>query len=79
MVGPSHHLMLRRIDRPVRFDRFPVTVKRYNRFLEAVRRDGSQEWDHPAKPPEFSHDPCLERLRLRDYFTDPAYENHPAF
>jgi len=78
LVGPSHHLMLRRIDQPVRFDRFPVTVKRYNRFLEAVRRDGSQEWDHPAKPPEFSHEPWVERLRLRDYFTDPAYENHPA-
>lgn len=78
LVGPSHHLMLRRIDKPVRFDRFPVTVGRYNRFLEAVRRDGSQEWDHPAKPPGFSHEPWLERLRLRDYFINPAYENHPA-
>ena len=26
MVGPGHHLMLRRVERPVRFDQFPVTV-----------------------------------------------------
>ena len=29
LVGPGHHLMLRRIERPVVFDRFPVTVARY--------------------------------------------------
>ncbi|MEV6151262.1 SUMF1/EgtB/PvdO family nonheme iron enzyme [Nonomuraea sp. NPDC052129] len=78
MVGPSHHLMLRRVERPVRFDRLPVTVGRYNRFLEAVRQHGSEEWDHPAKPPESSHEPWQERLRIPDYFTDPAYENLPA-
>ncbi|MFC0862545.1 SUMF1/EgtB/PvdO family nonheme iron enzyme [Sphaerimonospora cavernae] len=78
LVGPSHHLMLRRIERPVRFDRFPVTVARYNRFLEAVRRYGSREWDHPDQPPGFSHEPWRERLRVASYFTDPAYENHPA-
>ncbi len=78
LVGPSHHLMLRRVERPVRFDQFPVTVRRYNRFLEAVRRQGSQEWDHPAKPPEFSHEPWWERLRVKEYFIGPAYEDHPA-
>ncbi|MFF3445286.1 SUMF1/EgtB/PvdO family nonheme iron enzyme [Streptosporangium sp. NPDC002721] len=78
LVGPSHHLMLRRVERPVRFDRFPVTVSRYNRFLEAVREHGSQQWDHPDKPPEFSHEPWQERLKVQEYFTDPAYENHPA-
>lgn len=78
LVGPSHHLMLRRVERPVRFDRFSVTVGRYNRFLETVRRHGSREWDHPAKPAEFSHEPWQERLRIQEYFTDPAYENHPA-
>ncbi|MCG5213106.1 SUMF1/EgtB/PvdO family nonheme iron enzyme [Streptosporangium soli] len=78
LVGPSHHLMLKRIDQPVRFDRFPVTVARYNQFLQAVRRDGSQQWDHPDKPAEFSHEPWQERLRLQDYFTNPAYADHPA-
>ncbi|MEV6862455.1 SUMF1/EgtB/PvdO family nonheme iron enzyme [Streptosporangium subroseum] len=78
LVGPSHHLMLRHVERPVRFDRFPVTVGRYNRFLEAIHRDGSQQWDHPDKPPEFSHEPWQERLKVQAYFTDPAYENHPA-
>ncbi|MEO3793818.1 SUMF1/EgtB/PvdO family nonheme iron enzyme [Nonomuraea sp. B10E15] len=78
LVGPSHHLMLRHVERPIRFDRFPVTVARYNRFLEEVRRHGSQEWDHPAKPSETSHEPWQDRLKVQDYFTDPAYENHPA-
>src|SRR5262249_47346706 len=41
LVGPSHHLMLRRVERSVRFDRYPVTVARYKRFLAAVARDGS--------------------------------------
>jgi hypothetical protein len=78
LVGPSHHLMLRRVERPVRFDRFPVTVGRYNRFLEAIRRYGPQRWDHPDKPSKFSHEPWRERLKVQEYFTDPAYENHPA-
>ncbi|MEV6981835.1 SUMF1/EgtB/PvdO family nonheme iron enzyme [Sphaerisporangium sp. NPDC051017] len=70
--------MLRRIDRPIRFDRFPVTVARYNRFLEAVRQDGSRQWDHPDQPAEISHEPWQDRLRIPDYFTDPAYQNYPA-
>ncbi|MGW4411776.1 SUMF1/EgtB/PvdO family nonheme iron enzyme [Nonomuraea sp. NPDC004702] len=78
LVGPSHHLMLKRVERSIRFDRFPVTVSRYNRFLEAVRRYGSRQWDHPERPQEFSHEPWQERLRVQEYFTDPAYEGHPA-
>ncbi|HEY9469649.1 MAG TPA: SUMF1/EgtB/PvdO family nonheme iron enzyme [Propionibacteriaceae bacterium] len=78
LVGPSHHLMLRRIEQPVRFDRYAVTVGRYNHFLEAVREQGSAQWDHPDKPPEYSHEPWLERLRVQDYFTNPAYEMYPA-
>ncbi|MEU8272509.1 SUMF1/EgtB/PvdO family nonheme iron enzyme [Sphaerisporangium sp. NPDC049002] len=78
LVGPSHHLMLRRVERPVRFDRFPVTVGRYSRFLKAVRQHGSHEWDHPGKPPAYSHEPWQERLKVQDYFTDRAYENHPV-
>ncbi|MFI0423209.1 SUMF1/EgtB/PvdO family nonheme iron enzyme [Spongiactinospora sp. 9N601] len=78
LVGPSHHLMLRRIERPVRFDRFLVTVERYNRFLDAVRQGGSQQWDHPDMPNGITHEPWLERLRVPGYYTDPAYANHPA-
>jgi formylglycine-generating enzyme required for sulfatase activity len=78
VVGPSHHLMLRRIERPVRFDRFPVTVGRYKQFLEAVARDGSAQWDHPAMPAGYTHEPWRERLRVPSYYDDPAYDNHPA-
>jgi hypothetical protein len=78
LVGPSHHLMLRRIERPVRVDRFPVTVGRYKRFLEAVAQQGSAEWDHPAMPDGYSHEPWRERLRVPTYYEDPSYENHPA-
>lgn len=78
LVGPSHNLMLRRVERPVRFDRFPVTVGRYNRFLDAVRRYGSRQWDHPDMPEGLSHEPWQERLKIQEYYTDPAYENYPA-
>jgi hypothetical protein len=78
LVGPSHHLMLRRIERPVRLDRFPVTVARYNRFLDAVTRHGSARWDHPAMPSKYTHQPWRERLRVPGYYDDPAYENYPA-
>jgi hypothetical protein len=78
LVGPSHHLMLRRIERPVKIDQFPVTVGRYKRFLDAVAREGSAQWDHPAMPEEYTHEPWRERLRVPSYFDDPAYENHPA-
>jgi hypothetical protein len=50
VVGPGHHLMLRRTEQPVRLDRFPVTVRRYKRFLDAIAREGSAHWDHPAMP-----------------------------
>ncbi len=78
LVGPSHHLMLRRVERPVRFDRFPVTVGRYRRFLEAVVREGPGRWAHPAAPASHSYQPWSERLRVPDYYDDPAYEEHPA-
>lgn len=78
VVGPSHHLMLRTIEKPVRFDRDAVTVGRYKRFLAAVEREGSGQWDHPEMPPEQSHQPWRDRLNVSDYYEDPAYENHPA-
>jgi Sulfatase-modifying factor enzyme 1/NACHT domain len=78
LVGPSHHLMLRRLQRPVRLDQFPVTVERYKRFLEAVARDGSARWNHPAMPDGYTHEPWRERLRVPGYYDDPAYDNHPA-
>jgi hypothetical protein len=78
LVGPSHHLMLRRIERPVRLDRFPVTVSRYQRFLAAIAEHGSAQWDHPAMPPGYTHQPWRERLRIPAYYDDPAYGNHPA-
>jgi formylglycine-generating enzyme required for sulfatase activity len=78
LLGPSDHLMLRRLTRPVRFDRHAVTVGRYNAFLTAVEEHGSGEWDHPDMPAEVSHRPWRERLRVQDYFDDPAYTDHPA-
>jgi formylglycine-generating enzyme required for sulfatase activity/energy-coupling factor transporter ATP-binding protein EcfA2 len=78
LAGPSHHLMLRRITHPVRFDRYPVTVARYNQFLDAVTRHGSAHWDHPAMPAGYTHQPWRERLRVPGYYDDPAYHNHPA-
>ena len=78
LVGPSHHLMLRRVDRPVRLDRFPVTVGRYKEFLAAVARDGSGRWDHPAMPAGYTHEPWRERLRVPGYYDDPAYDDYPA-
>ena len=78
VVGPGHHLMLRRVDRPVRLDRFPVTVARYKEFLAAAARQGSAQWDHPDMPPGYTHEPWRERLRIPAYYDDPAYANHPA-
>ena len=78
VVGPSHHLMLRTVDRPVRFDRYAVTVGRYKRFLAAVEREGSSQWDHPEMPPEQTHQPWRDRLAIPDYYENPAYEDHPA-
>lgn len=78
LVGPSHHLMLRRIQRPVRIDRFPVTVARYKRFLAAVDRYGGDQWNHPGTPDGHSHQPWQERLRVPGYYDNPAYEMYPA-
>ena len=78
LVGPSHHLMLRRVDRPVRLDRFAVTVGRYKEFLAAVARDGSARWDHPGMPGGYTHEPWRERLRVPGYYDDPAYDGYPA-
>jgi len=78
LVGPSHELMLRRIERPVRLDRTPVTVARYKRFLDAVAREGSSRWDHPGMPAGSAHAPWRERLRIPGYYDDPAYADHPA-
>ncbi|HVB42688.1 MAG TPA: SUMF1/EgtB/PvdO family nonheme iron enzyme [Streptosporangiaceae bacterium] len=58
--------------------RFPVTVERYKRFLDAVAREGSARWDHPDMPAGQTHAPWRERLRVPGYYDDPAYGNHPA-
>jgi formylglycine-generating enzyme required for sulfatase activity len=78
VVGPSHHLMLRRIDQAVRIDQFPVTVRRYKEFLADVVRAGSAEWDHSETPAGHSHEPWRDRLRVPDYYDDPAYDDYPA-
>ncbi|WP_462188236.1 formylglycine-generating enzyme family protein, partial [Frankia sp. CcWB2] len=78
LVGPSHRLLLRKIEKPVLFDEFPVTVGRYKAFLAAVAEQGCAQWDHPGAPPGHTHEPWRERLRNPEYFTDPAYDNYPA-
>lgn len=78
LVGPSHRLLLRTLDRPLQVEEFPVTVARYNEFLTAVARDGCADWDHPDTPPDHTHDPWYERLREPDYYSDPRFTDHPA-
>ncbi|MBL7498745.1 SUMF1/EgtB/PvdO family nonheme iron enzyme [Frankia sp. CNm7] len=78
LLGPSHRLLLRTLDRPVLFDEHPVTVGRYKRFLAAVERDGCATFDHSDTPAEHTHSPWAERLRNPAYFTDPAYDDHPV-
>src|SRR5262249_54415559 len=78
LVGPSSRLLLRRISHPLVFDRYPVTVARYRRFLDAIAEGGSGEWDHPDMPDIVTHQPWTERLRLQDYYTDPRYDEYPA-
>jgi hypothetical protein len=78
LVGPGHHLMLRRIAKPVRLDRYPVTVGRYKRFLDTVSRRGSAGWDHPGMPAGHTHQPRPDRLPVPSYYEDPAYDGHPA-
>lgn len=78
LVGPSHQLMLRRLDKPVCMDEFAVTVAQYKRFLNLVSRHGSAEWDHPDTPADHSHQPREDRLPVPSYYQDSAYDNHPA-
>jgi formylglycine-generating enzyme required for sulfatase activity/energy-coupling factor transporter ATP-binding protein EcfA2 len=78
LVGPGQHLMLRQIRAPFRLDQFPVTVHRYQQFLDAITRHGSTQWDHPAQPSGHTHQPWRERLRVPGYYDNPAYQNHPA-
>ncbi|RFU86604.1 NACHT domain-containing protein [Streptomyces triticagri] len=74
LVGPAERLLLR----PVRFDRHTVTVARYRRFLAALHPDGTSPWDHPDQPAHVTHLPPADRLRDPQYFTDPAFDDHPA-
>lgn len=78
LVGPAERLLLRRIDRPVRFDRHPVTVARYRDFLRNLPADGTSPWDHPDQPDHITHHPWTRRLRVPDYFENPAYDDYPA-
>ncbi|TDC21842.1 NACHT domain-containing protein [Streptomyces sp. 8K308] len=78
LVGPAERLLLRRVTRPVRFDQHPVTVARYRQFLNALRPDGTSDWDHPDQPAGTSHAPWTGRLRVPDYYDDPHYDDHPA-
>jgi hypothetical protein len=78
LVGPAERLLLRRIAAPVRFDRHPVTVARYRRFLEVCDEDGTSRWDHPDQPDNVTHLPWTDRLRVPDYYRDPHYDDYPA-
>ena len=78
LVGPAERLLIRRIDRPVRFDRHAVTVARYRLFLDALEADGTSQWDHPDQPAHIAHRPSTDRLRWPDYYESPRYDDHPA-
>ncbi|MFE2507650.1 SUMF1/EgtB/PvdO family nonheme iron enzyme [Streptomyces naganishii] len=78
VVGPAERLLIRRVERPVRFDRRAVTVARYRRFLDALDADGTSRWDHPDQPAHVTHRPWTDRLRHRDYHENPRYDDHPA-
>lgn len=78
LVGPAERLLLRRVERPVRFDRHAVTAGRYRRFLDALRPDGTSAWDHPDQPDGITHVPRPDRLRAPDHYRDQRYEDHPA-
>jgi hypothetical protein len=78
LVGPSHHLMLRQLDNPLRMDQFPVTVGQYKRFLDAADRHGSARWDHGDMPAGHTHQPRPDQLPALAYYADPAYDDHPA-
>ncbi|MFJ3143621.1 SUMF1/EgtB/PvdO family nonheme iron enzyme [Streptomyces halstedii] len=78
LVGPPERLLLRRVPRPVRFDRYAVTAARYRRFLDALTSDGTSRWDHPDQPAGVTHRPRSEQLSRPDYYTDPRYAGRPA-
>ncbi|HVB43030.1 MAG TPA: SUMF1/EgtB/PvdO family nonheme iron enzyme [Streptosporangiaceae bacterium] len=78
LVGPGHHLMLRKVRKPVRLDRFPVTVARYKQFLRLAASAGSAQWDHPDTPAGHTHQPRHDRLPVPGYYHDPVYDDHPA-
>ncbi|MFD4828763.1 SUMF1/EgtB/PvdO family nonheme iron enzyme [Streptomyces uncialis] len=78
LVGPAERLLLRRIVRPVRFDRYSVTVARYRRFLGALNEDGTSRWDHADQPDGITHTPWTERLRVADYYGDDRHDDLPA-
>jgi formylglycine-generating enzyme required for sulfatase activity len=77
LVGPSSRLLIRRVERPVRFDRRAVTVARYRRFLDSLYADGTSRWDHPDQPEDVTHRPRTESLRHPDYFEDPRFADFP--
>ncbi|MFI9580312.1 formylglycine-generating enzyme family protein [Streptomyces sp. NPDC052236] len=78
LVGPAERLLLRRVQRPVRFDRHAVTVSRYRRFLDAILPDGTSRWDHPDQPANVTHLPWTDRLREADYYVNQRYGAFPA-
>ncbi|MET8244755.1 SUMF1/EgtB/PvdO family nonheme iron enzyme [Streptomyces sp. NPDC005202] len=78
LVGPAERLLIRRVERSVRFDRQAVTVARYRRFLDALDADGTSPWDHPDQPAHVTHRPWTDRLRRPDYYENPRYDDHPA-
>ncbi|MFI5797260.1 formylglycine-generating enzyme family protein [Streptomyces sp. NPDC051677] len=78
VVGPAERLLIRRVGRPVRFDRHAVTVARYRRFLNALDPDGTSQWDHPDQPADVTHRPWTDRLRQPDYYDNPRYDAHLA-
>ncbi|MFD3440245.1 SUMF1/EgtB/PvdO family nonheme iron enzyme [Streptomyces sp. NPDC058685] len=78
MVGPAERLLLRRVPRSVRFDRYAVTVGRYRRFLEEINPDGTSAWDHTDQPAVVTHHPWTDRLRDPEYYRDPRYDSYPA-
>ncbi|MPY50418.1 SUMF1/EgtB/PvdO family nonheme iron enzyme [Streptomyces acidicola] len=78
LVGPAERLLIRRVQRPVRFDRHAVTVVRYRAFLNALDGDGTSRWDHPDQPAHTTHRPMTNRLAHPDYYENPRYDAHPA-
>ncbi|WP_436791179.1 SUMF1/EgtB/PvdO family nonheme iron enzyme [Yinghuangia sp. YIM S10712] len=78
IVGPAEHLLIRRVARPVRFDRHAVTAARYQRFLNALEPDGTSRWDHPDQPGGTSHRPWTNRLKHRDHYENSRFADLPA-